>query len=144
MSACTSLSKKEATRPPCINALPQQVRSDAFVQEFNAERPHQALDMQPPAVSDTASIRPYLGLPELAYPLHDRQHMVTAGGRIGMLRTKVNNATVLAGQRVGLEEVDDAIWLVGFTQYDPGYIDLEQKILEPRDNPFDSRLSPIS
>jgi hypothetical protein len=95
-------------------------------------------------VNDTASIRPCLGLPELTYPLCDRQHMVTAGGRICMLRTKVNIATVLAGQRVGLKEVDDAIWLVGFTQYDPGYIVQEQTALQVLDNPSGSRLSPIS
>ena len=41
--------KKEATRPPGINSLQQQARFDAFVQEFNAERPHEALAMKCPA-----------------------------------------------------------------------------------------------
>ncbi len=35
--------KKEATRPPGMNSLQQQARFDAFVHEFNAERPHEAL-----------------------------------------------------------------------------------------------------
>jgi transposase InsO family protein len=34
--------KKEATRPPGLNTLQQQDRFDAFVQEFNTERPHEA------------------------------------------------------------------------------------------------------
>jgi hypothetical protein len=32
--------KKETTRPPGSNSLQQQDRFDAFVREFNAERPH--------------------------------------------------------------------------------------------------------
>src|SRR5271165_4027733 len=35
--------KKEATRPPGMNSLQQQDRFDAFVHEFNTERPHEAL-----------------------------------------------------------------------------------------------------
>jgi hypothetical protein len=34
--------KREATRPPGMNSLQQQARFDAFVHEFNAERPHEA------------------------------------------------------------------------------------------------------
>jgi hypothetical protein len=51
---------------------------------------------------------------------------------------------VLAGQRVGVKEVDDGISIVSFMQYDLGYIDLEQKTLQPLDNPFGPRLSPMS
>ena len=40
--------KKEATRPPGMNSLQQQARFDAFVREFNAERPHEALAMKMP------------------------------------------------------------------------------------------------
>jgi transposase InsO family protein len=40
--------KKEATRPARFNSLQQQDRFDAFVHEFNAERPHEALDMNAP------------------------------------------------------------------------------------------------
>ena len=50
----------------------------------------------------------------------------------------------LAGQLVGLKEVEDGIWLVSFMHYDLGYIDLEQKTLQPLDNPFGTRLSPLS
>ncbi len=61
--------KKEATRPPSLNSLQQQAKFDAFMREFNAERPHQALAMKCPAELYTASPRPYHGLPELEYPL---------------------------------------------------------------------------
>jgi hypothetical protein len=51
---------------------------------------------------------------------------------------------VLAGQLVRLKEVEDGIGLVSCMHYDLGYIDLEQKTLQPIDNPFGTRLSPIS
>ena len=136
--------KKEATRPPGMNSLQQQARFDAFIHEFNAERPHEALAMKCPAELYTASPRRYDGLPELNYPFHDRDVLVTACGRICMHRKKINISTVLAGQRLGIKEVDDGIWLVSFMHYDLGYIDLEQKTLQPLDNPFGTRLSPMS
>jgi hypothetical protein len=61
-----------------------------------------------------------------------------------MHRKRVNISTVLAGQRVGIKEVDDGIWIVSFMQYDLGCVDLEQKTLQPLDNPFGTRLSPMS
>jgi len=36
------------------------------------------------------------------------------------------------------------IWLATFTHYDLGYFDLERQILQPLDNPFGTRLSPMS
>ena len=44
----------------------------------------------------------------------------------------------------GIKEVDEGIWLVSFIDYDLGYIDLEQRTLQPVDNPFGPRLSPMS
>lgn len=136
--------KKETTRPPGMNSLQQQARFDDFIAEFNSERPHEALEMQRPAELYLPSSKPYFGLPELDYPLHDRECLVTACGRICMHRKKINISTVLAGQKVGVKEVDEGIWLVSFLHYDLGYIHLEQKTLQPLDNPFGSRLSPMS
>jgi len=137
--------KKEATRPPGMNSLQQQARFDDFVMEFNEERPHEALAMKRPADLYAPSPRHYDGLPELAYPLHDRDVLVTACGRICMHRKRINVSTVLAGQRLGIKEVDEGVWIVSFfMSYDLGFIDLEQKTLQPLDNPFGPRLSPMS
>jgi len=136
--------KKEATRPPGMNSLQQQALFDAFVQEFNSERPHEALAMKTPEQLYSASPRPYNGLPELSYPLHDREVLVTACGRICMHRKRVNVSTVMAGQKLGIKEVDEGIWIVSFMHYDLGFIDLEQKTLQPINNPFGTRLLPMS
>ena len=79
-----------------------------------------------------------------SYPFHDRDILVTACGRICMHQKKINISTVLAGQRLGIKEVDEGIWLVTFMRYDLGYIDLEQRTLQTIDNPFGTRLSPMS
>jgi transposase InsO family protein len=136
--------KKEATRPPGLNSLQQQDRFDTFVREFNTERPHEALGMKCPAQLYTASTRHYDGLPELTYPFHDRDVLVTACGRLCLHRKRINISLVLAGQKLGIKEVDDGIWLASFMHYDLGYFDLEQKTLQPLGNPFGTRLSPMS
>jgi hypothetical protein len=136
--------KKEATRPAGANILQQQAKFDAFIEEFNHERPHEALGMQCPAEVYTPSTRPYQGISEPHYPFHDRTIVVTSCGRLCLYRKKINLSRSLAGQAVGVKDVDHGIWLVSFMNYDLGYIDLEEKTLQPLDNPFGARVSPIS
>jgi hypothetical protein len=38
-------------------------------------------------------------------------------------RRKINFSRVFTGQRVGVTEVDDDIWLVSFMDYDLGFFD---------------------
>jgi transposase InsO family protein len=136
--------KKEATRPPGLNSLQQQARFDHFIEGFNNDRPPEGLDMKCPAEVYRPSTRAYQGLPEIAYPFHDRTIHVTCCGRICLHRKKINLSTVFAGQAVGLKEVEEGTWLVTFMDYDLGYIDLEEKTLQPLDNPFGPRVSPMS
>ena len=136
--------KTEATRPASPNFLQQQARFDAFVEYYNRERPHQALGMQVPAEHYTRSSQPYRGLDELDYPLHDWTATVTHCGRICYNRRKINLSQVFAGQRVGVKQVDDTIWLVSFMHYDLGYFDHETCRLEPIENPFSPKVLPMS
>jgi putative transposase len=135
--------KKEVTKPAACNFLQQQARFDDFIEIFNNERPHEALDMKCPAEVDQPSTRAYKGLPDIDYPSHDKTIVVTNCGRICLGRKKINLSTVLAGQAVGIKEVHDDIWLVSFMDYDLGYFDLETRVLEPIDNPFGPRLLPM-
>jgi hypothetical protein len=135
--------KKEATRPAGANILQQQGKFDAFIEEFNAERPHEALAMKCPAEVYTSSCRPYQGIPEPHYPFHDRTVNVTSCGRICLYRKKINLSKSLAGQAVGVKEVD-GIWLVTFMDYDLGYIELEERTLQPLENPFGPKVLPMS
>ena len=79
-------------------------------------------------------------LPELAYPFHDRTIVITECGRICMDRKKIMLSSVLAGQRVGVMQVEDQIWQVSFMDYDLGYFDMDSCRLEPGPNPFGPRV----
>lgn len=79
-------------------------------------------------------------MPDIDCPFHDRTIVVTHCGRICLGREKINFSTVFAGQAVGIKEVQDDIWLVSFMDYDLGYIDLEEKTLQPLNNPFGPRV----
>jgi putative transposase len=136
--------KTEATKPAAANVLQQQGRFDTFVRRYNDERPHQALDMKTPSSLYQPSSRPYRGLDELDYPFHDWTAVITTCGRICWQRRKINVSQVFAGQKVGVKQVADHIWLVTFMQYDLGYFDDETCRLEPIDNPFGPKLLPMS
>jgi len=136
--------KTEATIPASANVLQQQGRFDTFVHRFNHDRPHQALDMCTPASRYAPSTRPYQGLAELDYPFHDWTAVITTCGRICYQSRKINVSQVFAGQKVGVKQVDEHIWLVTFMHYDLGYFDDETCRLEPIDNPFGPNLLPMS
>jgi putative transposase len=135
--------KKEATKPAAANVLQQQARFDAWLEQYNQERPHQALGMKVPADVYTRSPRVYRGLEDLTYPFHDQTIAVTHCGRICFKGRKVNLSHVFAGQNVGVTQVGERIWLVTFMQYDLGYFDDETCRLEPIENPFGPKLLPI-
>jgi hypothetical protein len=96
--------------------------------------------MQCPGQVYTASARPYHGIPDPHYPFHDKTVVVTNCGRLCLYQKKINLSSSLAGQAVGVKEVDDGIWLVSFMSYDLGYIDLEEKTLQPLENPFGAKV----
>ena len=135
--------KQQATKPAAANLLQQQGRFDAFVRQYNEERPHQALAMRVPAEVYTPSPRAYRGLGELDYPLHDWAATVTTCGRICFRGRKVNLSQVFAGQQVGVRQVSERVWLVTFMHYDLGYFDDETCRLEPIENPFGPTVLPM-
>lgn len=136
--------KKETTKPPESNFLQQQQRFDSFQQVFNEQRPHQAINMQYPAELYKPSTKIYTGLPELEYPYHDKTLVVSNCGRLCIKKKKISITTALAGQKVGISQHDDKIWLLSFMDYDLGYFDMESCRLEPIDNPFATKVLPMS
>ena len=128
--------KKEATKPASFNLLQQQGRFDDFLEVYNNQRPHQALNGNYPGEVYTPSTRLYEPLQEPEYPFHDRTARVTQCGRICIKHRKINLSTVFAGQTVGIREVTDKIWLVSFMEYDLGFFDEEAGRVEPAANPF--------
>jgi putative transposase len=136
--------KLETTKPAGQNFLQQQARFDDFIDSYNTERPHQALGMRCPAQLYRPSSRRYKGLPELDYPFHDKAVIVTTCGRICFNTQRINLSQVFSGQKIGIKQVDERIWLVSFMHYDLGYFDDETCRLEPVQNPFGPKVLPMS
>ena len=72
------------------------------------------------------------------------ERVVTSCGRVCRYRNKINLSKSLPGQAVGIKEVNNGIWLVSFMEYDLGFIDLEEKTLQPLENPFGPKVLPMS
>ena len=107
--------KAEATRPAAPTPRGQQRRFDAFQQDYNTERPHEALGQEPPAQHYVASPRAYprtIRSPE--YPRHYETRYVSTNGGIRWQHRWVNVSHVLAEEYVGLDEVADGVWSVYF------------------------------
>src|SRR6266403_4578472 len=107
--------KAETTRPAAGSLAAQQRRFNIFREEFNHERPHEALDQETPAACYAPSPRPMPDrLPPLEYPDRFEVRYVSANGGIRWSSRWVNVSTVCIGEYVGLEEIDDGIWNVYF------------------------------
>jgi transposase InsO family protein len=129
--------KAETTRPAGANLLQQQERFDSFVWTFNHERPHEALGQRPPntvyrpstrAVKTTAA--------PLEYPLHDDVRTVARSGHVHLLSRREPAfflSTALAGERIGIRELDDGRWLLSFATLDLGWFDPASRVFRPID-----------
>ncbi len=125
--------KQETTRPPGMNFLQQQERFDRFVDVYNDERPHEALEQRPPCELYARSPRRFpseLRAPE--YPLHDEARRVHSNGQLWLEKGHCFKlTTALAGETVGLREVEGNRCLVTFMQFDLGHYDFNTKLFEP-------------
>ena len=136
--------KQEATRPAGFDLLQQQEKFEKFIKVYNNIRPHQALDMKTPLECYEVSKNLYKGLPDVDYPFHDKTITVTCCGRICVDNRKINFSRAFSGQKVGIKEVENNIWLVSFMDYDLGYFDGEVNRVEMGQNPFVSKVLPMS
>lgn len=108
--------KAEATRPVEANLSRQQERFDLFVKEFNEVRPHEALGMKSPAEIYRPSERRFPErLPSPEYPAHFDVRLVSRNGGVKWNGRWLYVGHSLTEELVGLEEVDDGVWSVFFT-----------------------------
>jgi len=105
--------KYEATKPPARNLSAQQRKFEQFLEIYNTERPHRALDGKTPGSQYQASPRPFPErLAPVEYPAHFEVRKVCGNSCIKWHKHFVHVSRVLIGERIGLEEVDDGIWSV--------------------------------
>ena len=107
--------KDETQYPPAENRPTQQTCYDVFRHEFNCERPHQALGQKRPAEVWNRSPRPYPErIPEPDYPKHFLRRRVHDTGIFIFKKRRIFLSQTLAGEDIGLEEIDDGIWSISF------------------------------
>jgi putative transposase len=107
--------KAETTRPPDWDLRGQQSRFDAFCAEFNQERPHEALGQRTPGSLYLPAARPLPArLPEPEYDGHLYVRRVSPRGSLSFSNRPLFISEVLAGECVGLEEIEEGVWSVYF------------------------------
>jgi transposase InsO family protein len=118
--------KQEATIPPASSLRAQQRKFDRFREEFNQERPHEALDMKRPGEVYRVSGRV---MPErietYEYPSHYMVRRVSRGGTIRVFHKQIFVSNTLQEDYVGLEEVDDGVYDLYFCFYHIGRYELQ-------------------
>jgi transposase InsO family protein len=116
--------KQATAQPPAANMRAQQQAFDRFRQEYNWERPHEALQMKTPAEFYTASARQYPSrLAEPEYPDDWEVRRVRECGRMRWWSESVFVGKALAHESVGLEPIEDGYWRVWFFNYALGVLD---------------------
>jgi transposase InsO family protein len=116
--------KAETATPAAPTLAKQQRKFDAWVKEFNFERPHEALAMATPASYYQKSPRAYPErLAELEYGSDYQTRKVDAAGYVRWKVAKVFVSNTLWGQVLGLRQVCDRYHQVKFGPIDLGLLD---------------------
>jgi transposase InsO family protein len=136
--------KQETASPPAASRSRQQERFDRFRQEYNEQRPHQALGQRPPAEFYQASLRDYPArLPEVEYPSGWALRQVSPGGQMRWRNEYVFVSHALRDETVGLDPIDERYWRVWFSFYDIGVLDTEKLVIHrPKPKPNQSAEGP--
>jgi hypothetical protein len=115
--------KRDACTPSSADPQQQQARFDAFRQEFNQERPHEALGQKPPGRLYTPSPRPFVeprGDPDYG---EAQVRRVRSAGEIKWKNAMLFVSEALIGEAVGLTQREDGHWLMRFNNVQLGLID---------------------
>ncbi|MEJ1362254.1 MAG: integrase core domain-containing protein [Candidatus Sedimenticola sp. (ex Thyasira tokunagai)] len=125
-------SLKAATlKPPAEDMYEQQKIFNAFQQEFNVDRPHEALDMNTPASRYYRSLRSYPGrLPGIDYEDEFEVRRVRSNGEIKWQGRLLYVSEALIGESVGLKETDTDQWALYFSTFHIGDLNVRNNRFE--------------
>jgi transposase InsO family protein len=129
--------KQAVASPPARNLKEQIARMKAFQEEYNYERPHEALGQEPPARHYYASPRKWDGI--LRPPEYNTREMkvrkVCPSGCLWLNQEEYYIGSALTGEYVGMREMDEGLE----AYYGPVYLGLlrpgKKKLERPKLNP---------
>ena len=103
--------KQETASPPEDDLASQQEAFDSFVEEYNRERPHEALADRVPASVYKSSDRPYPSrLPEIEYASGYRVRRVKQNGQVKWGGRLIWISQILTGEPLGFWQVSEDCW----------------------------------
>jgi hypothetical protein len=115
--------KAEATRQPGSNLREQQKKFDHFRTEFNTERPHEALGQKTPDSIYLPSGRMLpRKVPEVEYESFTTVRQVRSNGCIKWRGDFVYVSQALAGEPVGLKQINESEWEMRFSFHKLGVL----------------------
>lgn len=106
--------KQEIASPPCSSWHAQQMALEDFRQQYNFERPHEALNNTTPSDHYSSSPRSYPNRHVIEYPDHYVVRRVRSNGEIRMRGQLHFLGEALSGELVGLDRADDRYWHIHF------------------------------
>lgn len=122
--------KQQTSQPAAANAVEQQLRFDAFRRHYNEERPHEALMQATPASLWRPPARTLAArLDDAWYDADHEVRRVRPTGEIKWRGELLFIGEALAGELVGLIEIDDGCHLVRFAGRDLGLIGRDRRFL---------------
>jgi transposase InsO family protein len=134
---------KEAVAPQ-RDLQQQQQHYDPFVEEFNWERSHEALERKPPGSVHCLSPRPYPAkLPEVQYESGITVRQVRHSGEIKWRGELIYVSEVLAKEPVGLRPIDNDKWELRYSFHLLGVLDERNKNIIPAKNWYRRKTSKV-
>lgn len=125
--------KQETVNPPASDMSRQQMRFERFKDEYNEVRPHESIGQRTPASVYEPSSRRY---PEkILPPEYDEEVEVRRVKQSGEIMFDGKNyylTELLAGERVGLVETDEACHEIRFGFHPIGVLDLRKGKVRPK------------
>ncbi len=124
---------KEATlNPAAATFWAQQHAFDRFQEEYNHQRPHEALGQVTPASMYTESFRPYRGrILDFHYPETMEVRKVGKRGQFKLWKHRWFLSEILAGEYIGIEETEDGIWSIYLSHLNVATINRRTMKLSP-------------
>jgi transposase InsO family protein len=124
--------KAETAKPPAASRRAQQKVFDRFRQQYNEERPHEALKQQTPASHYQSSPRTYPDrVPEPEYGSNMKPKRVYPDGTFFWKGTQIFISKCLGGESIGMVPIDNRYWGVHFATFPLARFDSHNLILLP-------------
>jgi putative transposase len=130
--------KEEIANPPASSFNEQVLQMQAFVEDYNFERPHEAIDQQTPGSIYTPSNRQWDGkLRSPEYDIGTKLRKVGSSGCINYKQVNCYVAQILEGEYVRLEQFDNDAFNVHYGPIFLGVLvegnkNLKRELIKPR------------